>query len=166
MKKLIIAIIVSYLPNNVYANCSEVISDEAELEVYDVNTDVPKDLKGAVIIVKDRKGREHKMDINKFKVVPRQQQFIVTKVMEQKLVSCHTTSYIDKELKRSRIGVALGKGPTSKLDRENKPNSVTVETKHEGVGAIQYQYLVDDTVSIGGQIQTNQTGLLGVGVDF
>jgi hypothetical protein len=59
--------------------CEDFSSGEQIEEQLNISTDVPNFLKGATIIVRLANGKESVLSADKFKVVPRKQQFIVTK---------------------------------------------------------------------------------------
>lgn len=141
-------------------NCSTTQSAEVAEEQLLISTDVPKHLEGATITVTTKDGRVSTVPAEKFKVVPRKQQFIVTKTKQ----SSETLCKADKE--RNRISLLAGKGPKEGLNTTRTANEVTVENKIGAIGGAQYQRLLTDKISVGAQIQTNESVLVNVGLDF
>ena len=166
--KTFIAILVLLSPMFALAaeTCSTSSGAETVEEQLEIKTDVPKHLQGATICVVQA---DHKMSCvpaEKFKVVPRKQQFIVSKTKQVDKTSCTTAA---EEAKRNRISLLAGRGTQEGVDRSSDGNKVTVESKVGAVGGAQYQRLLpvlDDRLSIGAQLQTNKTILLNVGLDF
>lgn len=135
---------------------SEATTVEEQMEI---KTDVPNHLKGATIIVRTADGRESSVPAEKFKVVPRKQQFIVTKTKQRDSMMC-------SNIHKNRASFLVGDGPTGKLDRTNSPSQVTVESNSGPVGGIQYQRSLGKRFNIGGQYQNNGTKLFSIGLDF
>lgn len=161
MKYLIIAMLVSFGAHAAEPVCSEENSQEVATETKEITTDVPSHLKGATIIVRTADGRESSVPAEKFKVVPRKQQFIVTKTEKAKVLSCTTN-----EPKKNRVAVLGGHGAQGGLKSSQSGSTVEVESKTGAVGGLQYQRMLNDTLSIGVQGQTNKTGSLLIGIDF
>jgi len=160
MNKLL-SLIVLCLPMISFASdCSTTVDEEVVQSQLEIKTDVPKHLKGATIIVRTADGKESVVPAEKFKVVPRKQQFIVNKTSQLQVTMCKA------EVRKNRIGVAVGRGTKSGFDRSSTPNSQTVSTKVGDLGAAQYQRLVTERLSINGQVLSNDSGLIGVGWDF
>lgn len=159
MKKLLYFIIVPFI---CYAgeDCSTTSVEEQVLEKQVIDTAVPSHLKGAKIIVRLADGRESEVSAEAFKVVPRKQQFLVTKVAKNSTTMCSA------DQKRNRIAVLAGRGPKEGLNRTSSANRVDVESRVGTVGGLQYQRLITDKFSIGVQVQSNETGLLSIGLDF
>jgi hypothetical protein len=158
MKKFFIILI---LCSPLFAKASDCTSssDAATVEEQlEIKTDVPSHLKGATIIVRQADGRETSVPAEKFKVVPRQQQFIVTKTKQVDKLVCGPD--------KNRVSLLAGNGPKEGLDRSNNGSTVTVESRTGAVGGLQYQRLITDRISIGGQIQSNESALINVGLDF
>lgn len=164
-------ILLTMFLTNVYAKadtCStETTANQVE-EQTEIKTDVPKHLVGATVCVRLADGKESCVPAEKFKVVPRKQQFIVTKVSNSTVKTCSV-----EDSKRHRVSVMGGKGPTGHLDRDNSqaPNKVSVESEYDVIGGAQYQYrtgvkVLSLPVSVGGQLQTNKSGMVLIGVDF
>lgn len=147
----------------------EVFVEEAKVEEkLEIKTDVPVFLKGATIIVKLANGKEVTMSADKFKIVPRKQQFITTKVRETNVRLCvlEQEQQKEKELNKNRISALIGSAPGSSLNVTKDANSTTIEHGNVTVTGVQYQRLVTDRVSVGGQIQSNESVLVNIGFDF
>jgi hypothetical protein len=160
MKKFI-AIIMFCSPLFAHAEkCATSTDAEQVEETREIKTDVPKHLEGATITIRLADGRESTVPAEKFKVVPRLQQFLITKTKQQTTTMCSAD--------KNRLSVLAGKGPKNGLDvdKSQSPNKVTVESEYGGVGGLQYQRLVTDRISVGAQVQTNDSVLLGVGFEF
>jgi hypothetical protein len=142
--------------------CSESVGDVVSTETKEINTKVPKHLKGAVIIVRQADGKESVVPAEKFKVVPRKQQFLVTKTEKSKTMSCTTN-----KPSKNRVALLGGHGTKSGLGKIKQVGSlVEVESNVGLVGGAQYQRMLNDTLSVGVQGQTNKTGSLILGLDF
>lgn len=144
-------------------NCSTDVSAESVEQQLEIKTDVPSHLKGATITVRLADGRESTVSAEQFKVVARKQQFIVTKTKQLEKTMCSA------ELKKNRVSLLAGNGPKEGLDRTNNGSTVTVESKVGAVGGLQYQRLLPilkNRLSVGAQLQTNESVLVNVGLDF
>lgn len=146
---------------------TEMTADAVVQEQLEIKTDVPSHLKGATIIVRLADGRETSVPAEKFKVVPRKQQFIVTRTLTATETSC--TAAIDP--RRHRVSVLGGHGSQAGLSpiTINAAGQAEVESKVGLVGGLQYQFLLpilDDRFSLGVQGQTNKTFSATLGVDF
>lgn len=141
-------------------NCSTQSGEETVEEQLEITTDVPAHLKGATIIVRTADGRESSVPAEKFKVVPRKQQFIVSKTKQVDTTTC------SNEANKNRISLLGGNGPKEGLTRSSDGKTVTVKSKTGAVGGAQYQRLLTERLSVGGQVQTNKSVLLNIGIDF
>lgn len=162
MKTTILAILVLISSNLVAKDCTTTKSDSQVQEQRDINTDVPAWLKGGTIVIRRADGKESVVSADKFKVVPRKQQFIVTKVKETEQLTCS----VPGEKEKNRVSLLGGVGPSGKLKVTTDPSKATIETGSSAVGGLQYQRLITDRVSIGGQVQTNESALISIGLDF
>jgi len=148
-------------------SCTEQTSASQVLEQTEIKTDVPKHLVGATITVTLANGKSSTVPAEKFKVVPRLQQYLVTKVSQSTVKSC-----VNVSPNKNRVSALAGYGATGHLDRSADASTTTVESSRGVVGAAMYQRLLDDHWSLGVQVQgndlsrSNKTGLLGVGYDF
>ena len=142
-------------------DCETTKSAEQAEETLEIKTDVPKWLEGATITIRQADGKESTVPAEKFKVVPRKQQFIVTKTKQSQVTMCKA------EQKKNRISVLGGAGPSGNLKATTlSPSKAQVETGPGAVGGLQYQRKLGETFNAGAQVQTNGTGLLSIGVDF
>lgn len=159
MKKFIL-ILIMISPMLVLAseNCSTTSDAETVEETKEITTDVPNHLKGATIIVRTADGRETSVPAEKFKVVPRKQQFIVSKTKQLDKTMCSAN--------KNRVSLLAGNGPKEGLDRSKSGTTVTVESRTGAVGGAQYQRLLNERISVGAQIQTNESVLVNIGLDF
>jgi inner membrane protein involved in colicin E2 resistance len=178
MKKLLLAVLLS---TSALAespadgvSCQTTINSDLVTGVKKIDTDVPKHLRGAVIIVRTADGRESTVPAEKFKVVPRKQQFITTETLTASVTQCTEvqvdTVYVKKGY--NRVSLLAGKGMRAGLDK-NRKNEETIEVKNRvgAVGGLMYQRIIDQSLtpldlSVGGQVQTNKTILFNVGLDF
>ena len=156
--------------------CDTKTTSETILEKKDVNTKVPSSLKGAKIIVRTSDGKESEVKAEEYKLVPRKQQFMVTKTKEIEKISCQPT-VVEKftEVERlvevpvynkNRISLMAGNGPKDGLNRSVSTTLVDIESRVGAVGGLQYQRLITDTVNLGIQGQTNKSFFLSIGLDF
>jgi len=157
-----ISLITMLLSMSVFSeeNCSTQDSENKVEEQKIINTDVPSHLKGAKIIVRLADGRESEVPAEAFKVVPRKQQYLVTKVSKSSVTMCSA------ELNKNRISILGGRGPKEGLDRTINPNKAEIESRVGTVGGLQYQRMLNKKWSVGVQGQTNKSGLVSIGLDF
>ncbi len=142
-------------------NCKTVSSGSEIKEQLVLSTDVPSHLKGATITVRLADGTESIVPAEKFKVVPRKQQFITTKTMQRNETRCESDPK-DK----NRISLLAGEGPKEGLTRTQDGSAVTVESKVGAVGGAQYQRLLTEKLGVGVQVQSNKTALGVLSLDF
>lgn len=162
MKNIITAILITFFPIHSFAgeNCSSATSEAVAQDKLVISTDVPSHLKGAKIIVKLADGRTSEVPAELFKVVPRKQQYIVTKTLQKTQTTCSA------ERLKNRISLLGGEGPNSKVDVERNGDTVSMESKSGAVGGVQYQRSITNRLNLGVQVQSNETALVGVGLDF
>lgn len=165
MKSLSLIVMLSILSLNVsFAEdkCSEQVGQEEVTGQLEINTDVPAHLRGAVITITQADGKVSSVPAEKFKVVPRKQQFLTTKTERTRTLSCES-------IKRHRVSAVAGYGRQDGLNTSVNSNAAEVENKVGFVGGGQYQYrsdlkVFDLPVSFGVQYQNSKTtsGLVGV----
>jgi len=167
MKKLLIALL--FITINSYAaeECNTSAASEEVKEKLEIKTDVPKHLEGATITVKLKDGRETTVPAERFKVVPRLQQFITTKTQVSTSTVCKSPT------KKHRVSVLAGKAPKTGVatDNSNFPNKVAVESRYGTNTGLQYQYKTDTKIlgheiSVGGQVQSNDSAAGVIGLEF
>jgi hypothetical protein len=172
--KTLIAIIMILLPAYSFGSesCQTQPGEEVVQEKMVIDTKVPENLKGATIIVRTADGKEEAMPVEKFKVVPRKQQYVVTKVKQQVFTTCNEAPKVETvvvtkvKTYKNRISLLAGEGPNKNVDITRSGSSVTMESKSGADGGIQYQRSLTERLNVGVQLQTNETGLLSVGLDF
>lgn len=142
-------------------NCTTVSSSEAVLETQLYGTDVPSHLKGAKIIIQQADGKVSEVPAERFKVVPRKQQRVITRVASHTLKSCKEISF-----RKNRVAALAGLGQREGLTKDVSASRIDIETKTGLVGGLQYQRSLNDRFSVGAQAQTNKTGSLMIGLDF
>lgn len=162
MKALIYLILMTFSICSVAAEqCQTSVSEEVAQEQRDVNTATPKTLKNGIILVYDAHGKEvGRMAAELYKVVPRKQQFIVTKTKQVAQTNCKADAL------KNRVSLMGGNGPKGGLDKEASSSEVTIKSRVGAVGGVQYQRLLNQRLSVGGQLQTNDTVMLNLGLDF
>lgn len=164
MKKILMFCILSFPIVTISAEHCQTSSEAATVEEkLEIKTDVPNHLKGATIIIRTADGKESSVPAEKFKVVARKQQFIITKVKQLDKTVCTQDAEANK---KNRVSLMGGNGPKDGLDRSSTSSTVSVESRVGAVGGAQYQRLLNDRFSVGAQIQTNKSVLLELGLDF
>lgn len=159
-KATILALLIS---NQAFAeSCTEKTSEMTATDQLNIDTKVPNHLKGAVIIVRQKDGRESVVPAEKFKVVPRVQQYIVTKAVMSRVINCKQ----DPKKNRASLVGGYGSKPGLSTNQDESPTLVEVESNVGVVGGLQYQRLLNKTLSVGGQVQSNKTASVLLGVDF
>lgn len=160
MKKLFILLMLCSIP--ALADCDITSSKSEDLDKLVISTDVPAWLKDGTIIIRKANGEESKVSTNLFKVVPRKQQFIVTKTKQTDTLHCGAEkSYAN------RFSALGGSGPKGNLTTTQvSPSQVRVETNSGFVGGLQYQRKLSNRFSVGAQVQTNESASMLLGIDF
>ena len=143
--------------------CMDSTGSEEIQEQMEIKTDVPAFLKGATITVKLSNGKESTVPAEMFKVVPRKQQFIVSKTKQIDKTYCVQTA---KKAPLNRISLLGGQGPKEGLERSSDGSTVSVESRVGTIGGAQYQRLLTERISAGVQLQTNKSALVELGLDF
>lgn len=137
----------------------DVVTSESEAN-HVINTDVPKHLQDAVIIVRTKDGRESQVSANQFKVVPRKQQRLVTVVKYNTQRTCKVNT------KDKNLLMVGGRRDHRDLDIRVNGKTATVESEKGLVldAAYMRQNLFDSALGIGAGIDTNGTlrGIIGV----
>lgn len=158
---LLVMMILMFVTIAARADCTRKVSGDIVAHQHEINTDVPKHLKGATIIIRLADGRESSAPAELFKVVPRQQQYLTTIVVKETMLIC------SKEPKKNRASVLVGHGPNDTLSRSVKPGQVIVENDSGAAAGAHYQRLIgDDSLSLGLFGITNKTLGISVGVDW
>lgn len=149
------------------ADCVDQNTENTEVETTTISTDVPKHLKGARITITLADGRTSTVPAELFKVVPRKQQRVITKVKSSTVRTCTNEA---PELK-NRISLLGGRGAKEGLDSRTNGSTVEVESKVGTIFGVQYQRVLPVKVfgkplNVGGQVQTGKSALGSVGIDF
>ncbi len=160
MYKLIILSLI--IPSLSFANCQTKVDNTETLETITTSIQVPKHLEGATITVRLKDGRESSVPAELFKVVPRKQERLVTKISTEK----NTVCTIEADQLKNRVSILGGNGRTSGLSNSKSGNLLEVETNTGFVGGAQYQRNLTKRLSVGVQGQTNRTGSVLIGLDF
>lgn len=126
-----------------------------------LDASVPGFLKGATITVKLADGRESTVPAEKFKVVPRAQQFVVEHTEHVIRTECSSNTP-----NKNRVSGLIGHGAQAGLSSSVSGPTTEVESNVGLVGGAQYQRMLNDTLSVGVQGQTNKTGSILIGIDF
>lgn len=128
-------------------------------------------LKDGTIVVHLKSGKQYKFDANKWKVVPRRDDTEV-EVEQPKLdlsvegTTAHGVVIVREVNERpNRITLHGGVGPTS-MRNGAILGGLRINTTYGAVFGATYSRKLDTRTSISGTVLSNQTGLLGVGVDF
>ena len=141
--------------------CSEQVGQQEVTGQLEIKTDVPSHLKGATITVRLADGKETTVPAEQFKVVPRKQQFVTTKTEVITMKTCTTN-----DPRKNRVSLLGGQGTKSGLTTSGSASVVEVESRTGLVGGAQYQRMLGERLSIGGQLQSNKTGSVLLGLDF
>ncbi len=159
MKKSLIILSV-FFTSMAFADCQTQENNNQVLEDTVITTDVPKYLEGATITVTLKDGRTSSVPANLFKVVPRMQQRLVTKMLSERSTVCT----VESEQLKNRASLLVGNGRTSGLSTSQNGNLLEVETNTGLVGGAQYQRDLSKRISVGVQGQTNKTvsGMIGL----
>jgi hypothetical protein len=159
MKSLILALVL--FPVVAFADCRTDISNSEVKEAKNIDASVPQNLQGAKYIIVLIDGSQSELSSAEFKLVRRKQERIVTKETVTKTVSCQA------DPKRNRVSGLLGNVAQGGLNRNDaNPETVEVESNVGVVGGVMYQRLLTDRLSLGVQVQTSETALGVVGVEF
>jgi len=142
-------------------NCSVTSQSLDVLETVVINSDVPNHLKGAKIVVYLNDGKSSTVPAELFKVVPRRQERLISKVAKTTTETCREFAE-----HKNRVSLLAGQGPKSGLTKDVSPGKVEIESRTGAVGGLQYQRLLNERISVGVQGQTNKSGALMIGLEF
>lgn len=159
--KTLILILVSSIA--IAKDCTESTTVSSQDVVHNVNTSMPKYLKGATITVTLADGRTSQVPAEKFMVVPRKQQTVVG---QDKVVSKQVSCKSDK---KNLVIADLRKDVTG-MDTETSivPGGVQAKTRSERelVPGINYfrRQVLDSDLGVGVGVDSNGTvkGMLGI----
>lgn len=144
------------------SDCTDVQQKEEIKEERLINTDVPKHLQDATIIIRTKDGRESTVSANQFKVVSRKQQFIVTKVIEHTERTCKVSG------KEKNLLMFGGRRDHKDIDTNVVGKTATVSSEKGLVVDATYmrQNVLDSKLGVGAGIDSNGTLRGVVGVEF
>lgn len=141
-------------------DCTDTQQKNEVQEEQVITTDVPNHLKDAVIIVRTKDGRESTVSANQFKVVPRKQQRLVTKVKEYTERICKVSG------KEKNLLMFGGRRDHKDLDTQVNGKTATVESEKGLVLDASYlrQNIFDSKLGVGAGVDSNGTlrGIIGV----
>ncbi len=120
---------------------------------------VPEYMKGAIIIVKTKDGKEYKFSGDKYAVVIR------SGMSKQKSSQQQSKGPMLVEQKKHSVRGYVGYGPNG-LKTKRHSSSVTVEPEYNAVFGFGYTYRINETWGIGASYLTNQTELLNLDFNF
>lgn len=144
------------------ADCTNVETSNVYVQTSTINTDVPKHLQDAVIIIRTKDGRESQVSANKFKVVPRKQQHLITEI------TTHTERVCKVSGKEKNLLMVGGRRDHKNLDVRTNGKTAIVESEKGLVldAAYMRQNIFDTRLGIGAGVDTNGTIKGMVGVEF
>jgi hypothetical protein len=127
---------------------------------------VPELLKDSKIVTTLKSGKQVSFDGNEWMVVRRK----APKKLEEKLVllpAQESPSPARKQpaQKMNRARLIGGVGPKG-FDSTTKANYVEINSKSGIIGGVGYDRLLNEAVSVGGQVLSNGTMALSLGLDF
>lgn len=131
--------------------------------------EVPKMFVDSKIVVTLKDGKQFEFDGNEWMVVRRKAKKSLailapsnSKKQEEKKVAENKES---SSSKKNRVRLMGGIGPSG-FDKDRKGNTIRVETTEDALGGVGYDRLIDDKISVGGQVLSNGTYTIGLGLDF
>lgn len=159
MRYLLITIYVLFLGTMLFADCDVTKASAEVTGEYKIDTATPAWLRGATITVTQADGKTSTVPAEKYKVVPRKQQFITKEVTKSETLMC-------EDARKNRVSVIAGKGVKEGIKVTSSPGMVSAESQVGFVGGLQYQRKLGKTFSLGVQGQTNKTVSGMLGIDF
>lgn len=148
----------------VLAICKENSTEYETKEQFEISTDIPKHLVGAKITITLADGTSSTVPSEKFKVVKRQQQFIVTNRTQKTIVTCEK-EVVKNTTKNNSVSLLAGYGLAGGLETSSNPGEVEVKTKVGPSVGIQYQRHFERII-LGIQGQSNGVGSGVIGYSF
>jgi hypothetical protein len=147
---------------NAAENCSESAQVETQDVVYEVNTELPKHLKGATITVTLADGKTSTVPAEKFMVVPRKQKTLVgqNQTLTKKLY-CKVSG-------KKNIIMGEARKDVTEIETTTNGKSASVHSKKEVVPGLNYyrRELFDSPIGAGVGVDTNGTVKGMIGLDF
>lgn len=144
------------------SDCTDVQTTNAQVQTSEITTDIPKHLQDATIIIRTKDGRESQVSANKFKVVPRKQQHLITEV------KTHTERICKVSGKEKNLLMVGGRRDHKDLDIKVSGKTVTVESEKGLVldAAYMRQNIFDTNLGVGAGVDTNGTLKGMIGLEF
>lgn len=144
------------------ADCTDVQTTNAEVQTSFINTDVPKHLQDAVIVIRLKDGRESQVSANQFKVVPRKQQLLITEV------KTHTERVCKVSGKEKNLLMLGGRRDHKDLESSVNGNVGKVISEKGLVLDASYlrQNIFDTNLGVGAGVDSNGTLRGVIGVEF
>jgi len=146
--------------------CEESVTQHIEDVVYEVNTDMPKHLKGATITVTLADGKTSTVPAERFMVVPRVQKTVVGQnVLLAKNVTCSKSGNKNILIGEVRKDVTGHETTTEAIPGGIKSTTKSVKELVPGVNYYRRE-LFDTPVGAGVGVDTNGTVKALIGIDF
>lgn len=123
--------------------------------------EAPEYMKGAVITVKTKDGKEYKFSGDEYAVVIRSSMG----KQKQSAPENNSQKQLLVERKRHIVKAYAGYGPKG-LSTSKDSNSVTVEQDYDAVLGLGYTYMFSDSFGVGASYLTNHTELLDLEFNF
>jgi hypothetical protein len=130
--------------------------------------EVPKMFVDSKIVVTLKDGKQFTFDGNEWMVVRRKAKksiAILAPKNESKKENKVAKSEEKDNKNKNRIRLMGGIGPSG-FDTTKRRNSVEVETTEDILGGVGYDRLITEEWSLGGQVLSNGTYTIGLGLDF
>lgn len=144
------------------SDCTNVQTTDMDVQTSTISTDVPKHLQDAIIIIRTNDGRESQVSANKFKVVPRKQQHLITEI------TTHTERVCKVSGKEKNLLMLGGRRDHKNLDVRVNGKTATVESEKGLVldAAYMRQNIFNTNLGVGAGVDTNGTLKGIVGIEF
>lgn len=118
---------------------------------------VPDYLKDGMITVTLKSGKQYTFSTNEYKVVKRGHEHAAPALVQAEPAA---------KPSKVRLRIMGGTGPSGELNVTKTNTSATIKTDNDAVGAFGLDVSVGKGWSINGQVQTNSSGFLGLGLDL
>jgi hypothetical protein len=127
----------------------------------------PKELRGGKIVVTLADGQSYTFSSDEYAVVKRGEEEKTLKILPVADVETEEELVLPPETVAHKNIVSLGVVRSQQgFNVSSNPSVVSVETKNELAGQLQYQRLLDERLYLGGQIDTNGGVGANLGVGF
>ena len=131
----------------------------------DEKIEVPELFKDSSITTTLKSGKQFTFDGNKYMVVLRKAK---PSLEDKSLVSVDKKELVrlqENQQKLNRVRLMGGIGPTG-FKSDADANSVDITSKRGALGGVGYDRMLNKSISAGGQVLSNGTYTLGIGLDF